>query len=69
MDQYQRANAVEKVDGYFLQIHPTTTSQAEFLKAKAECLHQLRTQIAHIDSLSFAQFAEAKKIKVGVHHG
>jgi hypothetical protein len=30
MDQYQRANAVEKVDGYYLRIHPTMTPQAEF---------------------------------------
>ena len=68
MDQYQKANAVEKVDGYLLRIHPTTTAQAEFCKAKAECLRHLRTQIENIDSLSFAQFAEAKKIKVVAEH-
>lgn len=68
MDQYQRANAIDKVDGYFLRIHPTTTAQAEFSKAKAECLRHLRAQIEHIEGLSFAQFAEAKKIKaVAIH--
>lgn len=68
MDQYQRANAVEKVDGYFLRIHPTMTAHAEFLKAQAECLRHLRAQIEHIEKLSFAQFAEAKKIKADTNH-
>ena len=62
LNQYERANAVEKVDGYYLRICPTTTPQAEFLKAQAECAHHLRAQLAHVESLTFAQFSEVKKI-------
>ena len=65
MDQYQRANAVEKIDGYYLRIRPATKPQDEFLKAQAECAKHLRDQLAHVESLTFAQFAAAKKIKVG----
>lgn len=65
MDQYQRANAVHKVEGYYLRIHPTTSAQAEFVKAQAECLRQLREQVAHVQSLSFEQFAQTLKIKTG----
>lgn len=68
MDQYQRANAVHKVEGYYFRTHPTTKRQDEFEKAKAECLFQLRAQIAQIESLTFPQFAQELKWKIGATH-
>lgn len=65
MNQYERANAVHKVEGYYFLAHPRTKPQDEFQKAKAECLFHLRAQITQIESLTFPQYAQELKWKVG----
>lgn len=68
MDASVVSHAVYKVDGYYLRIHPTAKPLPEFLEAQAECARQLRAQLSNIESLTFAQFAEVKKLKVGAIH-
>lgn len=61
LSRYEKENAVMKIDGYFLMLHPTTKPLDEFERAKDECLLHLKRQINTIESLSFEEFAKAKK--------
>ncbi|MBR8157102.1 hypothetical protein KDX20_21960 [Burkholderia cenocepacia] len=59
MDRYKLENAREKVRGYYFpKPHEEALGKHEgaFDRAKAECLHHLREQIADIDQLTFEQF-------------
>jgi len=65
MDQYQLANAVEKVAGYYLPRASDVTDRhlRAFERAKAECTEHLAKQLENVQSLTFEQFCSAKKIK------
>lgn len=56
MDQYQKMNAIEKIEGYLLP-QPNETLPVAFERAKAECLTHLRAQIGHVESITAEQFA------------
>lgn len=61
LSRYDKENAVMKIDGYFLMLHSTIKPSSEFERAKAECLSHLMRQISTVESLSFEEFAKAKK--------
>jgi hypothetical protein len=63
MNRYELENAARKVDDYNLRINPCAKPEAEFDKARAECLHHLRTQLIHVESLTFEQYAAQLRIK------
>jgi hypothetical protein len=64
MNQYERANAAHKIDGYLLRVDmPGRTIEQEFAKAQAECLVHLQAQLDHVRSLNLDQFTSVMKLK------
>lgn len=63
MDQYQLANAAEKIDGYFLPraSDVKTPQRAAFDRAQAECIQHLTAQLEAVTNLTFTQFMTATK--------
>lgn len=61
--QYDIANAIHAIDGYFLprpnEITPAKR-EAAFKRAKEEALAQLELRMAHIQSITFEQFTQAR---------
>jgi len=67
MDRYRKANAIEKIDGYFTPKPEQDVGlggghEAAFASAQSECLRNLQAQMDDIRSLTFEQFrAKGKK--------
>ena len=55
LNQYELANAVERIDGYYL---PRALHSHEecFNKAKAECVANMRKALEQTESITFEQF-------------
>jgi len=63
---YVLANAVSKVDGYYLPRPSDVVDQQlrAFDRAKTECLEALQAQLASIEALTFEQFCKGTRISV-----
>lgn len=63
MDQYQLANAAEKIDGYFSP-SPSDITRPQgkaFERAQAECITHLQAQLDAVKGLTVEQFMAATK--------
>lgn len=61
MNQYERANAVHKVEGYDIRVTPNRSRQDEFEAAKVECLRHMRKHVEDVESLTFDQYIAERK--------
>jgi hypothetical protein len=69
MNQYERKNAVSKVEGYDLRVIPNRARQAEFEAAKRECLVHLRAQLANVEALTFDQYIAERRERTTAEQG
>jgi len=60
VNEYERQNAVEKIDGYFLP-RPNEDAAAAFARAQVECLTHLRRQLAHVEAITLREFREVRR--------
>lgn len=60
MNEHERQNAVEKIDGYFFP-RPNEGGAAAFERAQAECLMHLRRQLANVEAVTLQQFREVRR--------
>ena len=65
MTKYQKDNAVEKIDGYFMPRANEGGVEGAFERAKAECILQLNIQLRNIQLITLTQFKEGTLRGVG----
>jgi hypothetical protein len=58
MNQYERRNAADKVEGYYMPSARGEAPATVFGRAREECLTHLRRQLACVEALTHDEFAE-----------
>lgn len=70
MNQYERQNAAQKIDGYYNPPRETDKITERFQKAKTECIAHLKNQLENVENMTVDDFIKFRRkpefcIKIG----
>jgi hypothetical protein len=62
MTNYEKANCIFKINGYYSAPVGNLTNEQSFEKAKAELIYHIKNELRNVESITSEQFFKSRKL-------
>lgn len=63
-NRFEKENAANKIDGYYLPAGFSYTQKAAFIKGRAECIKHLKNALKLVEEMTFEEFMKLMRYKI-----